>query len=200
MLHSIISRATTIEISDDQGGNDGKVRLITTKDFSAITRYYQRNRQYLQPWEPVREEAFFTESGWQRRLEQLVQLQKHKMAFYFVIQMHDSDEICGVVNYSNVVRYPFFACHVGYSLDEGYQGRGIMPRALAATNQWMFDDQDMHRIIAAYMPRNGRSAAVLKKCGFTIEGEARDYLMINGQWEDHILTAKINDAWIAPLS
>ncbi|MDQ1883749.1 30S ribosomal protein S5 alanine N-acetyltransferase, partial [Aeromonas salmonicida] len=29
---------------------------------------------------------------------------------------------------------------------------------------------------------------------FEREGYARDYLMINGRWEDHILTALLNQA------
>ena len=49
------------------------------------------------------------------------------------------------------------------------------------------------------MPRNAKSAAVLNKCGFVIEGEAKDYLLINGKWEDHILTACINEDWTMPV-
>ena len=53
-----------------------------------------------------------------------MQLHKHKMAYYFVIQQKGSDDICGVVNYSNLVRHPFHACHVGYSLRSGLPGAG----------------------------------------------------------------------------
>ncbi|WP_428448166.1 ribosomal protein S5-alanine N-acetyltransferase [Photobacterium nomapromontoriensis] len=194
LFHSIISRATTIDVGDFN------VRLITLKDATAIAAYYQRNRDFLQPWEPLREEAFFTEFGWQLRLEQLMKLHKHKMAYYFVIQKKNSDGICGVVNYSNLVRHPFHACHVGYSLDQQCQGKGMMSRALEATNRWMFEDQSFHRIIAAYMPRNAKSAAVLAQCDFVIEGEAKDYLLINGRWEDHVLTARINPDWAPPIS
>ena len=193
LFHSIINRAASIDIGD------AIVRLITNKDVAAITAYYQRNRAFLQPWEPLREEAFFTELGWQRRLEQLMQLHKHKMAYYFVIQAKGSDEISGVVNYSNLVRHPFYAAHVGYSLDQDCQGQGLMTRALAAANGWMFEDQQFHRIMAAYMPRNAKSAAVLKSCGFTVEGTAKDYLLINGNWEDHILTALLNEDWTMPV-
>ncbi|KLV03139.1 ribosomal protein S5-alanine N-acetyltransferase [Photobacterium aphoticum] len=194
MFHSIIHRSTRIDIGDCY------VRLITEKDVAAITAYYQRNRDYLQPWEPLRDEGFFTEYGWDQRLDQILKLHKHKLAYYFVIQPKHSDEICGVVNYSNLVRHPFHACHVGYSIDERYQGLGIMGRALAAANQWMFEDQSFHRIIAAYMPRNEKSAAVLRKCGFEIEGTAKDYLLINGRWEDHILTACLNASWTPPIN
>jgi len=50
-------------------------------------------------------------------------------------------------------------------------------------------------VMAGYVPRNRRSAAVLRRAGFTVEGYARDYLLINGHWEDHILTAITNPDW-----
>jgi len=28
-----------------------------------------------------------------------------------------------------------------------------------------------------------------------VEGYARDYLLINGKWEDHILTSLVNPHW-----
>ncbi|MBE9234176.1 30S ribosomal protein S5 alanine N-acetyltransferase, partial [Cuspidothrix issatschenkoi LEGE 03284] len=52
---------------------------------------------------------------------------------------------------------------------------------------------------ANYMPHNRRSAKVLKRLGFVVEGYATDYLMINGQWEDHILTSLTNPHWRSDL-
>lgn len=49
--------------------------------------------------------------------------------------------------------------------------------------------------MANYMPHNRRSGNVLKSLGFNIEGYARDYLYINGYWEDHILTSLTNKNW-----
>jgi len=50
----------------------------------------------------------------------------------------------------------------------------------------------VHRIHANYMPHNRRSGAVLRRLGFVVDGFARDYLQINGRWEDHVLTSLIN--------
>jgi ribosomal-protein-alanine N-acetyltransferase len=43
-----------------------------------------------------------------------------------------------------------------------------------------------------------RSGRLLRALGFVVEGYARDYLQINGRWEDHILTSLTNQA-CAPL-
>jgi ribosomal-protein-alanine N-acetyltransferase len=40
-----------------------------------------------------------------------------------------------------------------------------------------------------------RSAAVLRRSGFTVEGYAREYILIDGRWEDHILTSIVNPTW-----
>jgi ribosomal-protein-alanine N-acetyltransferase len=45
------------------------------------------------------------------------------------------------------------------------------------------------------MPRNERSAALLRRLGFSVEGLARDFLLIAGRWEDHVLTSLINPQW-----
>lgn len=49
--------------------------------------------------------------------------------------------------------------------------------------------------MAAYLPHNQRSAKLLKRLGFVVEGYACDYLTIDGQWEDHILTSLTNCNW-----
>ena len=46
--------------------------------------------------------------------------------------------------------------------------------------------------MANYLPHNERSARLFEGLGFEREGYARHYLQIAGQWEDHVLTAKIS--------
>ena len=45
------------------------------------------------------------------------------------------------------------------------------------------------------MPHILSSGNLLKRLGFVVEGYARDYLMINNQWQDHVLTSLINSQW-----
>ncbi len=174
-----------------------QVRLIKSSDTSMIADYFMRNRNYLAPWEPKRSNCFFTADGWKQRLLQLVEMQKHNVAFYFVIVDTLEKKIIGTISYSNIINFPVYSTNLGYSLDENYQGNGIMRQAVKQTMDWMFSAQHMHRVMAGYMPRNKKSSNVLKALDFTIEGEAKDYLYINDKWEDHILAAKINPHWVA---
>ena len=168
------------------------VRLIEENDDIKMSDYYQRNITHLKKWEPTRDEIYFTQTGWKQVIANTQQLQTHGMYFSFVIEDVKTKVVVGAINYYNIIKFPFYSCHVGYSLDKRYQGKAIMRQALHATNQWMFSEQGIHRIMAAYMPDNKQSAKVLNTTGFKSEGIARSYILINGQWEDHILMALIN--------
>ncbi len=69
-----------------------------------------------------------------------------------------------------------------------------MTTAVGLVVDWLFKE-GFHRVMAGYMPRNKKSESILHQCGFEKEGVAKSYLLINGQWEDHILTSKINLNW-----
>ncbi len=69
-----------------------------------------------------------------------------------------------------------------------------MQEVVGAGIAYLFREHGLHRVMASYMPANLRSGTLLERLGFEREGYARDYLMINGRWEDHVLTARLNPA------
>ncbi|MFW8253899.1 GNAT family N-acetyltransferase, partial [Klebsiella pneumoniae] len=83
----------------------------------------------------------------------------------------------------------FHACFLGYSLGEKWQGQGLMLEALQSLIRYMQRQQKRHRIMANYMPHNQSSGDLLTRLGFEREGYAKDYLLIDGKWQDHVLTA-----------
>ena len=170
-------------------------RLVYERDAWRLADYYDQNRHFLKPWEPRRDESYYTYSGWQARLGMIEEMHRQQSAFYFVLLDPDEKEVIGVANYTNVIRGAFNACYLGYSLSDKLQGQGLMYEALTSTNRYMFRVQAMHRIMANYMPHNQRSGDLLARLGFEKEGYARDYLLINGQWQDHVLTALTNKNW-----
>lgn len=174
---------------------DITLRTAEPMDGKLISDYFIANREHLREWEPVREEAFFTESGWTQKLIKLNELHKMGLGYYMIITESETGQMLGTISFSNISRFPFYACNVGYSLGKEAQGRGVMTRALRMAVNYMFSIQNLHRIMAGYMPRNKRSEAVLHRVGFIKEGFAKDYLLINGRWEDHNLTSLINENW-----
>jgi starch phosphorylase len=88
-----------------------------------------------------------------------------------------------------------------------YTNHTLMQEALEAAIAYMFETQNLHRIMANYIPGNERSARLLERLGFEREGYAKAYLNIAGRWQDHVLTARVNprfetseQRWSRPLS
>ena len=174
------------------------LRLVHDRDAHRLAEYYAENRAFLKPWEPVRDESHCYPSGWQARLSLITEMQKQGSAYYFILLDPDENRVMGVANFSNVLRGSFHACFLGYSLGQEWQGQGLMFEALQSLIRYMQRQQKMHRIMANYMPHNKRSGQLLERLGFEREGYAKDYLLIDGKWQDHVLTALTWREWTPP--
>ncbi len=181
------------------------VRLARPGMEAAIARFLGENFPgHLDRWSPPAAPAFFTEEFWRERLAVAVEEFQAGRAARFVLQPKGPAEgpVIGTCNYTNIVRGPFQACHLGYQIARSHEGLGLMTEALRATNAFAFEALRLHRIMANYRPENGRSARVLERLGFVREGVARDYLFIDGAWRDHVLTALTHPAydaaWVEP--
>ncbi|AZY48202.1 GNAT family N-acetyltransferase [Bordetella avium] len=169
------------------------LQRASVADAAARCDYQWRNRERLRPWEPLRDEAYYTISGVVARcLEQERQMALGN-ALYFVIKRRDDGAMAGECGFTNIVRGPFQACYLGFSLDGREEGRGLMQAALQIAIAQVFQSLRLHRIMANYRPENTRSGALLSRLGFVKEGYARRYLKINGVWQDHVLTARTNE-------
>lgn len=172
------------------------VRLLQHNDTTAIVNYYTENRAFLEPFEPFRPTNFYTRDFWSQQIEKsIIEFGYDRSLRLFLFKKDDPRTIIGAVNFTNITQGILYSCSLGYSLAEKEQGNGYMNEALQSAIQYVFDEMNLHRITANYMPRNQRSANVLRRLGFTIEGYARDYLLINGKWEDHIRSSLINSNW-----
>lgn len=68
---------------------------------------------------------------------------------------------------------------IGYCIGKTWWGRGIMPEALSAVMDYLFDEVGMQRIEAGHDPNNPASGAVLRKCGMHYEGTLRRRIRSN---------------------
>ncbi|MFB9327164.1 GNAT family N-acetyltransferase [Paenibacillus aurantiacus] len=163
------------------------LRELDVQDARTVLDYVLRNRSFLEPWEIRRQEDYYT-LGMQA--EQLL-LDAARAASggqckLWLSPLDEPANIIGSVTINNIVRGAFLSCHLGYRLDAAYANRGFMTEALRVMIRHAFDDLGLHRIEANIMPRNAASLGVVRKLGFYEEGLALKYLLINGQWEDHL--------------
>jgi [ribosomal protein S5]-alanine N-acetyltransferase len=164
--------------------------------------FNRENEEFLRPWEPpMAASAFDLQAVRDARARAVAEANAGAAySFAFVARGGGGDlPILGWCTFSNVIRGIFQACFLGYKLDRRAQGHGYMTEALSGAIDYIFSTVRLHRIQANYMPHNQRSAAVLRRLGFTIEGTARDYLFIGGRWRDHVLASLTNpDPLVAP--
>lgn len=172
-----------------------RLRLPTPADVDGYLAFYERNREHLSPWDPVRPEAFYTQEYWSRTLaearEQYEAGLSLRLGVFLPSEEEGGEQLIGVANFSNFVHGAFQACHLGYSIDAHHEGQGLMREALEAALDFVFTQLGLHRVMANYQPTNTRSAGLLRRLGFETEGFAREYLYLAGAWRDHVLTAKI---------
>lgn len=159
-----------------------------------VLNYYLRNKSFLEEWEPVKSEEFYTRRYQEEQLDKELTNIKNKSAFrlWVFIKEHES-RIVGSVGFNNIVRGAFLSCHLGYKSDKDEVNKGYITEAIKKGIDIMFNEFELHRIEANIMPKNKRSLRVVEKLGFYNEGLASKYLKINGKWEDHIHMVLLND-------
>jgi [ribosomal protein S5]-alanine N-acetyltransferase len=154
------------------------------------------NREHTGPWDPRRDDSFYTIAGQRLELELDARAWSAGTAYAFaVLAMDEGDRLVGRVALANVVRGPWQNATLGYWVDERAGGRGHATRAVRLVLRYAFDEVGLHRVQPAVIPRNARSLRVVEKAGFRHEGRAQRYLKINGTWEDHEIYALTAEDW-----
>ncbi|MBB3806672.1 ribosomal-protein-alanine N-acetyltransferase [Xanthomonas arboricola] len=172
--------------------DDGMVLSdLSGVDPLAVAGYHARNRAHLVEAMPLRPPAFYTAEGWRRICSAYRMSVPGERELQLVLQA--GQEVIGTVGFTQIQRGAFQACHLGYGLDAGWQGRGVMQWAATQGIAFVFGPLGLHRVMAQYVPDNVRSAQVLARLGFQIEGRARRYLQLNGVWRDHVLTSLLRE-------
>lgn len=171
------------------------LRLPNEADSIKLQAFDERNMGHMSPWESAAGEPKIDHRTQLIKWEQEFKEGK-SVRFLLFLKQNPESAIIGFCNFSQIFRGPFQACYLGYQIDATLEGKGLMSEAVAKAIEYMFEQQKLHRIMANYMPSNKRSARLLHKLGFVVEGCAKKYLLINGLWEDHILTSLTNENWL----
>lgn len=159
----------------------------TSADALMLADFYQQNHAHFQPFEPLRPADYYTVSAVQQRLSAQQQLQQQRLCYALIARTEQ--QIVAQATLSNIIYGPFCAGYLGFGVAKAFEGQGLMTTLCQQLIQHAFSELQLNRIMANYLPSNQRSARLLQRLGFEVEGRARHYLQINGQWRDHILTA-----------
>ncbi|MFE9659052.1 GNAT family N-acetyltransferase [Streptomyces sp. NPDC005955] len=173
---------------------DGEVvlRPIKLRDQRAWREVNRRNRDWLRPWEATIPPP--TPSGPITHRPTYRQMVRHLRAeanagrmLPFVIEYQG--RLVGQLTVAGITWGSMCSGHVGYWVDEGVAGRGVMPTALALAVDHGFRTVGLHRIEVCIRPENAPSRRVVEKLGFRGEGLRPRFLHIDGAWRDHLVFA-----------
>ncbi|AIY43246.1 Ribosomal-protein-S5p-alanine acetyltransferase [Collimonas arenae] len=171
-----------------------ELQLLSLDRVDAVAEYHIKNREHLAPWEPLRDDDYFDVQQCSERIKNAHANHELGTALHFIVSEIGSDRMIGACNFTNIVKGPFMACNLGYSLAHDAQGKGYMQEALHMAIRHVFESVGLHRIMANHLPGNLRSEKLLHGLGFEKEGYAKSYLRIAGKWQDHVLNSLVNPA------
>jgi ribosomal-protein-alanine N-acetyltransferase len=162
------------------------IRLLTPDDADELAALYLANREFLTPFEPEREDDFFTAAHQRKRIEAIgVDLWRWAIV--------DDGRIAGMIAVADVIRGAVQLANVGYWVARTHNGRGLATAALADVVDFAFGEAGLHRLEAGTRVDNHASQRVLEKNGFERYGLAHKLLKINGVWTDHVLFERVAD-------
>jgi ribosomal-protein-alanine N-acetyltransferase len=170
------------------------LRLPERADYEAWASLRARSRAFLVPWEPSWPPDALSRSSFRARVSRYADDWRTDQGYNLFI-FRDDGELVGGIGLSNLRRGVSETASVGYWVGEPFARQGFMSAAVPRVLDFAFERLRLHRIEAACLPTNIASQSLLARVGFRREGYARQYLCIDGKWQDHLLFAILAADW-----
>jgi ribosomal-protein-alanine N-acetyltransferase len=186
----------TINFSEPLPSIEGDGIMLRTPqitDFEEWAALRETSRDFLTPWEPTWPVDDLTRAAFRRRIKRYTEDLRSDQGYAFLIARNSDGALVGGLTLANIRRGVAQAGSLGYWTGLPFVRQGYMTAAVRAVIPFAFASLRLHRLEAACIPSNGGSIKLLEKTGFVREGYAREYLCINGIWQDHLLYAHVNN-------
>jgi [ribosomal protein S5]-alanine N-acetyltransferase len=176
------------------GGDGVALRAPHVTDYGDWAALRELSRDFLTPWEPTWPEDDLSRSAFRRRIKRYAEDLRTDQSYAFLIIRTLDNTLVGGLTLANIRRGVAQAASLGYWMGQPYVSQGYMTAAVRAVIPFAFATLRLHRLEAACIPTNAASIRLLEKTGFVREGYAREYLCINGIWQDHLLYGRLRDS------
>lgn len=187
----LLKSLLTTEVLPSIAGAGLYLRVPQIKDYAQWHALREASRDFLTPWEPLWPADDLTKPAFKRRLRRYARDMVTDDAYPLLIFREADDQLLGGITLSNVRRGISQAASLGYWMGAPFAGKGYMRAAVTALLPVAYEGLGLHRIEAACMTNNHASIHLLESLGFVREGYAREYLCINGVWQDHFLYGRL---------
>lgn len=152
------------------------IESITQKHCCGLLAFETDNRHWFESLIQPRPEAFYSISGVNWHIEQLLTLKKTGAALPFVVTI-DSD-IVGRVNVKDIDDMQ--SAWLGYRFAQQCAGQGVATKAVGLVLDHIQRCTQVHKISAQVLSNNPASAKVLEKNGFVATSSHPNWLLHKG--------------------
>ena len=168
-----------------------QLRQVDEGDAEDLTALIDRNRAYLRKWLPWLDHSTGIDDT-TRFIGRALEQADDDNGFTFGIIC--DQKLAGVVaqHYLDTLNR---RTELGYWLDRGQQGRGIVTRAAARLTEYAFKAQDCNRVILHCAAGNIRSRAVAARLGFVQEGILREAEWLYDHYVDLVIYSMLKCDW-----
>jgi RimJ/RimL family protein N-acetyltransferase len=113
----------------------------------------------------------------------------------FAITLRDDGALAGAIRLD--LERDHERAELGYWIGKPFWNRGYATEAVREILRFAFEDLELHRVQATFLPANPASGKVLIKAGLTREGRLRHYVKKWGKFEDLELYSLLADEYRA---
>lgn len=161
----------------------------------AMARFHARNRHHLRMAMTVLPDMEGAEY-WGQELARRQAAMQAGQAVHLIGLAKDAvdQEIGSLISFWAIEHGDFEACTLSFMVDRALEGRNLTHALVAPAVREVLRRHRLHRIMATHLPENLRSAALLRRLGFTVEGYARDFVRVGGCWRDNVLLSLVTDS------
>lgn len=161
------------------------LRHPLTRDYADWARLRGLSRAFLTPWEPAWRPDELSRASYREKLRRYHEDAREGRGYAFFSFRQEDDALLGGVTLSQVRRGAAQSATLGYWVGQPHRRQGYTREAGLAVLEFAFEELGLHRLEASCLPENTASQGVLQQLGFRLEGCARGYLRIDGEWRDH---------------
>ncbi|MDD3172655.1 MAG: GNAT family N-acetyltransferase [Herbinix sp.] len=169
------------------------LKLLNKNDASMVLSFYEENKSQFEPWEPKRDNHFYTLAYQKASLTAESNLMSEgKLLRYWVFTKDSPNTLIGSICFQNILREPYRSCSLGYKFSYKYLHQGYASESLKKCIEIVFEEYPIHRIEAYIMENNEPSLRLIERLSFRQEGLSCSYARIGGNWTDHLRYSLIN--------
>jgi ribosomal-protein-serine acetyltransferase len=168
-----------------------ELRLFELRDAETIFKVVDRNRAYLREWLPWVDLTTSPEHirSFIGRVRDQFDSSRGPQTGIWIDGEFAGSVGCHPIDWQNK------HCSIGYWIEQGHQGKGVMTRCCSSLIDYLFRDLGLHRITVQCGTGNHRSCAIPERLGFTREGVARESEWVNDRWVDLVVWSMLAREW-----